>query len=479
MTDTRTFSFDGWVLDRASGELTREGKTQRLPQQPLRMLVELLEHPGEVVTRDRMVAVLWPKGVVDFDNSLNSVVRKLRVTLGDESDAPRYIETLPRIGYRFVGSLGAAVAPVELAAAAPPRRQLKKIFMLAGLFAVLAGVAVVFWKPRHGPIAPAPLASATEPLRTSSQRAYDFYLNGKMNRSRRDINGTALAIESFNAALREDPYFADAWAALGETYAGAGVSQNAPIGESMKQARMATLRALELDPKLSSAHAALGVIMLHYDRDYAGAEKELNAATAADPSNARAWHSLGLLRGYQGRTEEAFECIGHARAIEPTAPLYAVNYANLLYLTRRYAEAIPLLKGLLGAQPHFDQARGILIRALVESGDANAALEQLPLRFTTAQVFSDDGLALARAGRRDEALRQVDRLERRAREGYGMSYELAVLHAALGQLDQACAALRRATEDHSQTLGWMKLDPRMDPLRKEKCYADVSAALYK
>ena len=62
-------------------------------------------HPGEVVTRERLVEVLWPKGVVDFDSSLNAVVRKLRVVLGDDSETPRYIETLPRIGYRFIGKI--------------------------------------------------------------------------------------------------------------------------------------------------------------------------------------------------------------------------------------------------------------------------------------------------------------------------------------------------------------------------------------
>ena len=78
-------------------------------------------HPGEVVTRERLVQVLWPKGVVDFDNSLNAVVRKLRAVLGDDSETPRYIETLPRIGYRFVGKME---APVERAGGAPavPRR---------------------------------------------------------------------------------------------------------------------------------------------------------------------------------------------------------------------------------------------------------------------------------------------------------------------------------------------------------------------
>jgi len=110
VTEAKDIHFDGWVLRPSSGELLRDGNTQRLGQQPLRMLVELLEHPGEVVTRERLVQVLWPKGIVDFDNSLNAVIRKLRASLSDDSETPRYIETLPRIGYRFIGKMETPVA---------------------------------------------------------------------------------------------------------------------------------------------------------------------------------------------------------------------------------------------------------------------------------------------------------------------------------------------------------------------------------
>ena len=99
MTDPTEINFDGWIVRVRSGELLHDGQTQRLPQQPLRVLLELLAQPGQVVTRERLVQVLWPKGVVDFDNNLNSIVRKLRVALEDDSETPRYIETLPRIGY--------------------------------------------------------------------------------------------------------------------------------------------------------------------------------------------------------------------------------------------------------------------------------------------------------------------------------------------------------------------------------------------
>jgi tetratricopeptide (TPR) repeat protein len=293
------------------------------------------------------------------------------------------------------------------------------------------------------------------------------------------VNGGPEAIANFQAALRQDPYFAEAWAALAETYIGTGITQQVPIDQAIEQARTAALRSIELDPQLASGHAALAAIMLHYDFDYAGAEKELLVARAADDSYSRTWHTYGLLRGYQGRTDEALEYLGRARELEPMTLLYSASYANLLYQTRRYEDAIEYVRPLLASQPRFDQVRGVLIRALVETGDMTAAVEQLPLRYSEVPLLSDAGLVYARAGRREDAARQLERLERRASEGYGMSYEIAIVRAALGQIEEACVALRRAPDDHSQTLGWLRSDPRMDPLRKEACYTEVTQRLFK
>jgi TolB-like protein/DNA-binding winged helix-turn-helix (wHTH) protein/Tfp pilus assembly protein PilF len=97
--------FDGWILDPESGDLERGGARIRLQEQPVQVLRELIAHAGSVVPRERLIALLWPEGVVDFDTGLNTVVRKLRSALGDASETPRYIETLPRRGYRFIGAL--------------------------------------------------------------------------------------------------------------------------------------------------------------------------------------------------------------------------------------------------------------------------------------------------------------------------------------------------------------------------------------
>jgi TolB-like protein/DNA-binding winged helix-turn-helix (wHTH) protein/Flp pilus assembly protein TadD len=112
--------FDGWTLDPESGDLERGGARIRLQEQPVQVLRELIAHAGSVVPRERLIALLWPKSVVDFDTGLNTVVRKLRSALGDTSETPRYIETLPRRGYRFIGALDPDPEATSGASAALP-----------------------------------------------------------------------------------------------------------------------------------------------------------------------------------------------------------------------------------------------------------------------------------------------------------------------------------------------------------------------
>lgn len=102
--------FEEWSLDPRSGELMRRNERVVLQEQPLQVLLTLLSHPGQVVTREELVDRLWPERVVDFEGGLNAVIRRLRVALHDDADSPHYIETLPRRGYRFIGQVAPARA---------------------------------------------------------------------------------------------------------------------------------------------------------------------------------------------------------------------------------------------------------------------------------------------------------------------------------------------------------------------------------
>jgi TolB-like protein/DNA-binding winged helix-turn-helix (wHTH) protein len=118
-------SFDGWVLLREPLELLRDGKRLTLQELPLQILELLTSRAGQLVTREELVTRLWPKGVVDFDAGINTAMRKLRAALGDDAAAPRYIETVPRQGYRFLVTPQRDPAPaaVETPMAATARRR--------------------------------------------------------------------------------------------------------------------------------------------------------------------------------------------------------------------------------------------------------------------------------------------------------------------------------------------------------------------
>ncbi len=128
--------FDAFELDLRAGELRRKGVRIKLQEQPLQILAVLLRHPGAVVTREELRSEIWPADTfVDFDNSLNTAINKVREALGDSSDRPRFVETLPRRGYRFIAPVAVDGEPAS-AAISPFRGW--KIAMLAALLLIAA-----------------------------------------------------------------------------------------------------------------------------------------------------------------------------------------------------------------------------------------------------------------------------------------------------------------------------------------------------
>jgi Tol biopolymer transport system component/DNA-binding winged helix-turn-helix (wHTH) protein len=110
--------FGGFEVDLKSGGLRKNGRKLKLRGQPFQILTTLLERPGEVVTREKLQQKLWPDGTfVDFDHSLNTAVNKIREVLGDSAENPRFIETLPRRGYRFIAPLEGSRLDADLRAA--------------------------------------------------------------------------------------------------------------------------------------------------------------------------------------------------------------------------------------------------------------------------------------------------------------------------------------------------------------------------
>src|SRR5580698_5770279 len=153
----RLLRFENFEVDLRAGELRKAGVKQKFGGQPFQVLSILLERPGDLVTREEIQKRLWPDTFVDVDHNLNTAINKIREVLGDSADKPRFVETLPRRGYRFIGELEPSIQPlIAVVAVEPDRGWLSRrpwLKIAAGFFALsvvaLAAVLAYRWEPQH------------------------------------------------------------------------------------------------------------------------------------------------------------------------------------------------------------------------------------------------------------------------------------------------------------------------------------------
>jgi TolB-like protein/DNA-binding winged helix-turn-helix (wHTH) protein len=193
-----TTQFGPFELDLKSGELSRLGRKVRLPGQSFQILEVLLARAGDVVTRDELHQRLWPANTyVDFEHGLNNAIKRLREALGDSAEKPRYVETLPRKGYRFIGEIkppafpsarviaspapeSPSPLPFTLPLDEPPRsRQLRSFLLISGTLITAAAIIVFFSLREHFRTAPPIHSIAVLPLDNFSGDAnQNYFANG-------------------------------------------------------------------------------------------------------------------------------------------------------------------------------------------------------------------------------------------------------------------------------------------------------------
>jgi len=189
---TRVLRFGAFELDVRAGELRKNGVKLRLQGQPLQVLEILLKGAGDLVTREDLRAQIWPVDTfVDFDHGLHNAIARLREVLGDSAEAPRFIETLPRRGYRFIGTVDAGDLPAPSGAAdsapladLPGHRRLTKSYalLLTTVFAAVV-ISIALWLTRTGgvPTSAAPRLNsiAVLPLQNlSGDPSEEFFVDG-------------------------------------------------------------------------------------------------------------------------------------------------------------------------------------------------------------------------------------------------------------------------------------------------------------
>ena len=346
---TTRLVFDRWTLLTDTGELWRGASRRRLPAQALQVLVALLGRPGELVPRDELVARLWPDTVVDYDAGLNAIVRKLRVALEDDAERPRYIETVPRCGYRYVGPKPidqadnpAATAPPAAPPPAGPRFAARTVG--AGLIGLLAIGGWWVWRP--GAAAP---AAATAASPSTNADAYDAYLKSRLAYRDGDWLGAhALA----STAIERDPAFGAAYLARAAA-ANMAIVFNADASEARLAAMHDDLqRGARLsgkgDPMLIAVDAMYTSIGRRDHERSLARFAEAEAAGLSDPTLLRT-RAMQLV--VMNRLDDAIAAHRSMAALDPDNFVLVNMTASLLSLARRPDEALRMSRLVLERFP--------------------------------------------------------------------------------------------------------------------------------
>jgi tetratricopeptide (TPR) repeat protein len=315
-----------------------------------------------------------------------------------------------------------------------------------------------------------PRAEAMVRRPTDDLEAYQLYLKGRQSWNRRTEQDLRDAMRAFDQALARDPAFALAHAGVADTWALLGFYSAAPPGEVFPRAKRAARRALDLEPALAEAYPAFAYSAMYYDWDWIEAEQAFRRALELHPgyANAHQWYANFL--SVMGRAEEAIATFERALALDP---LSALKYAALgwgCYFARRYERGERECRRGVELESTNVVAHGWMMLNLLGLGrheEAVAAAEETA-RLSGHGVSSLGllGYAYGTAGRRNDARSVLERLITISATRYISQYDVALIHLSLGHADAAMEWLQRGHAERDHQMVFLKVDPRLDPLRE-------------
>jgi TolB-like protein/DNA-binding winged helix-turn-helix (wHTH) protein len=309
---------------------------------------------------------------------------------------------------------------------------------------------------------------------TEDVEAWQLYANGRYHVARRSETSIRRAVEYFAAAERRDPSFALASAGLSEAWAMLAVFGIEPPVPALSRAREAAARSLAADANLAEAHIAMGQVATQLDRNLEEGRDYYRRALGLRPNLTLAHAYMALSLTMSDRNEAARASIERAQRLEPASIVCSSIGGFVRYFGRDFPEAERQLRSVVRAVPDAPLPRQFLARTLLQQGRGQDVLSLLDGRNEPAPgSFSNYGRALALAGRREEALMEVTRLEQLGARAFGVGFDLALLHLALGDRAASLSALERAVDDHSQMAGYVNVEPGLDPIRDEPRFRAV------
>jgi TolB-like protein len=307
------------------------------------------------------------------------------------------------------------------------------------------------------------------------QRAYDAYLRGRWHLERGD---SEQALQLFQQASRIAPEWAAPYVGLANYYTSLPFSTDVAPAEVLPKARVSLTQALDLDETLAEAHAANAYIRAYYEWDWRSAEREFRRAIELRPSYADAYFSYSRFLASRRRLDEAIAQLARAVELDPLSLELRANRALLDYFAGRYDEAERRLKEVLQTDSTDVLATWGLGLVAEQQGRLNEAIAILePVVGASLNRKSSLGHTYAVAGKPAKARAILAELQKATTERYVPAYWFALVHAGLGERDQALRYLERAFEERSTILAYLLIDPRLASMRSEPRFVALARRL--
>jgi TolB-like protein/uncharacterized protein HemY len=299
---------------------------------------------------------------------------------------------------------------------------------------------------------------------TDNLEAYNLYLQGRWNWSRRTRKEMEISIKYFERSIENDSNYALAYVGLADSYitlADWGFLEPKKIYFKAKEA---ALKALEIDDSLAEAHNSIALIKYMYEMDWLNAEKEFKRAIILNPNYAVARQEYAEYLACLGRFNEALKEIEQAQKLDPLSLIFNAIEAFILYFARDYDQAIEQSKKTLEMDPNFRPAHFYLGRCYREIGAYETALEE----FRKINDQAPIGITLAKMGKKSEAHKVIkDYTEDTTQSDSPLSLvDIARIYFALEENDQGFIWLIKAYEEQ-QSLRFLKVHPLYDHVRSD------------
>ncbi len=312
---------------------------------------------------------------------------------------------------------------------------------------------------------------------TENTEAYQLYLQGRYFWKKRNEQGFKSAIKHFEKALEKDPDYALAWTGLADTYSLMGEYTNISRRELYPMQKGAIQKALTIDSGLAEAHISYAISLMVNDWDWINAEKEFRLGIELNPNYATGHHWYAELLLYTRREEDSFRELSLATELDPVSQAIILDKGFYYYYTREYDKAIEIARRTLELDPGFAPIHRLLSLVYIEKGVFDEAIIENTKwsERITNKIKTDVALAhiYACAGRKTEAKKIIEDEGVQKDLGSNDYRGVAIVYAALGEIDKAIEWLEKSCQKHEESLCSLIVDPKFDPVRNNPIFNSI------